>query len=365
MYSEKSWLGMVLVSIAMVATVATRAAAAEGERDLAEYFGGKLVTVIVGSAPGGSYDFFSRMLAIYGRQYLPGQPRIIVQNRTGAGGARALRSVYERPHDGLTIGTMSPTLTQAIVLGADLGVPGFDLATHRWVGGTLNLDATGMVASRTEVAKNWDGVLALDRKITVGASTPGGRNTIGADFLALLGGPIRMVYGYGGNAEIFPALDRGELEGIGVGRAVPRLFPDWAKTKFISFLYYWGPHPSKDPDMSALLKGYGAKAPPHVSEVWDVSEEHLKVLNISVGLSNVASNAYYLPPGVPDEVYEAWVKVFERMVENPEYRKISATAGYSVNLATPRDIEKVLLLARQLSPESLEFYRTLAIKGAQ
>jgi tripartite-type tricarboxylate transporter receptor subunit TctC len=366
MHSKKFSARALLMSIVTVALLASQATpAAEPERDLAKHFRQRVVTVIVGSAPGGSYDFFSRMLAIYGSQYLPGKPNIIVQNRTGGGGARALRAVYERPRDGLTIGTMSPTLTQKVVLGSDLGVPGFDLAAQKWVGGTLNLEATGMVASRTAVASNWEGVLALDRKLIVGASTPGGRNTIGADFLALLGGPIQMVYGYGGNAEIFPALDRGELEGIGVGRAVPRLFPDWAKTKFISFLYYWGPHPSKDPDMSALLKSYGAKAPPHISEVWKISKEHLTVLNISVGLSNVASNAYYLPPGVPDDVYQAWVKVFERMVENPEYRRISANAGYTVNLATPKDIENVLQLARQLSPEDLKFYRTLAIKGAQ
>ncbi len=355
-----------LMSIATVGLLIPQlTSAAEPKRDLAKYFRGKTVTVIVGSAPGGSYDFFSRMLAIYGSQYLPGKPRFIVQTRTGGGGARALRAVYERPRDGLTIGTMSPTLTQAVVLGSDLGVPGFNLATHRWVGGTLNLEATGMVAARTEVAKNWKDVLALGRKMVVGASTPGGRNTIGADFLALLGGPIRMVYGYGGNAEIFPALDRGELEGIGVGRAVPRLFPEWADKKYISFLYHWGPHPSKDPDMSKLLKSYGAKAPPHISEIWDLSEEHLKVLNISVGLSNVASNAYYFPPGVPDDIYQAWVKVFERIVKNPEYKKISAKAGYTVNLATPQDIGNVLGLARKLSPKSLKFYRTLAIKGAQ
>ena len=89
------------------------------------------------------------------------------------------------------------------------------------------------------------------------------------------------------------------------------------------------------------------------------------MLNISVGLSNVASNAYYLPPGVPDDIYQAWVKVFERIVKNPEYKKISAKAGYTVNLATPRDIGNVLGLARNLSPKSLKFYRTLAIKGAQ
>ncbi|MGH7784916.1 MAG: Bug family tripartite tricarboxylate transporter substrate binding protein, partial [Candidatus Binatia bacterium] len=49
-----------------------------------EFYKGKTIVVIVGTAPGGGFDTYSRMIARHLGRYLPGNPNIMVQNMPGA-----------------------------------------------------------------------------------------------------------------------------------------------------------------------------------------------------------------------------------------------------------------------------------------
>ena len=49
------------------------------------FYRSKTVTVIVGSAPGGLYDLWARLLARTMGKYIPGNPNMLVQNMPGAG----------------------------------------------------------------------------------------------------------------------------------------------------------------------------------------------------------------------------------------------------------------------------------------
>src|SRR5262245_30446218 len=44
------------------------------------FYQGKTITVVVGSAPGGLYDLWSRLLARTMGKYIPGNPNMLVQN---------------------------------------------------------------------------------------------------------------------------------------------------------------------------------------------------------------------------------------------------------------------------------------------
>src|SRR5688500_7735214 len=63
----------------------TASAAGFDERAVADFYRGKTVRIIVGSAPGGTYDTYSRILARHMPKHLPGNPTIIVENKPGAG----------------------------------------------------------------------------------------------------------------------------------------------------------------------------------------------------------------------------------------------------------------------------------------
>jgi len=62
--------------------------------------------VIVGFAPGGGVDTASRVIARHLVRFIPGEPRVIVQNMEGAAGIVSSNYLYQRaPADGLTLGS--------------------------------------------------------------------------------------------------------------------------------------------------------------------------------------------------------------------------------------------------------------------
>ena len=43
-----------------------------------DFFQGKQIRIVVGSAPGGGYDAYARLLSRYWAKHIPGEPKIIV-----------------------------------------------------------------------------------------------------------------------------------------------------------------------------------------------------------------------------------------------------------------------------------------------
>ncbi len=63
------------------------------------------VNILIGYPPGGGHDLEARIMARHLGQYLPGKPKVIVQNMPGAGGMIMSSYVYNRAKpDGTTIG---------------------------------------------------------------------------------------------------------------------------------------------------------------------------------------------------------------------------------------------------------------------
>jgi len=83
-----------------------------------EFYKGKTIVLIVGTAAGGGFDTYSRMLARHFGKYLPGNPNIVVQNMPGAGQLIAANHLYNRSQpDGLTVGHFSGSVIFRHVLG--------------------------------------------------------------------------------------------------------------------------------------------------------------------------------------------------------------------------------------------------------
>ena len=71
----------------------------------APYYEGKAIRIIVGTAPGGGYDTYTRLIARHFGKYIPGNPTIIVDNMPGAGGTLSANHLFKvAKGDGLTIG---------------------------------------------------------------------------------------------------------------------------------------------------------------------------------------------------------------------------------------------------------------------
>src|SRR5215470_14758957 len=68
------------------------------------FYQGKVVRIVVGAAPGGGFDVYSRAIARHWGKYIPGNPQILIENQAGAATLLAAKNVFRAKPDGPTIG---------------------------------------------------------------------------------------------------------------------------------------------------------------------------------------------------------------------------------------------------------------------
>ena len=86
---------------ALAALLAWTLPAAADEAQQAAYFKGKTIRFVVGTAPGGGYDSYARLLAPHLAKAL--DATVVVENQPGAGGLTAIDRIYTAPPDGLQV----------------------------------------------------------------------------------------------------------------------------------------------------------------------------------------------------------------------------------------------------------------------
>ena len=318
------------------------------------------IKILVGVSPGGGYDAFARLLSRFVVRYLPGQPNFVIQNLPGGGQERSLQGLLKEPADGLTVATMHPRWFIRPILGVEVNNWGVEQMRQATIlGGPSGGNASGgEVHIRQEVARTWDEVLALGRDITFGASIPGGTGSVGAEWAALLGAPIKIVYGYGGSSERAAAISRGEIDTDTLGqRTVTNLYPEWLGANFIAQLLWWGsPEPSQ-----AWLDSIGSPFPTHVFDIVSSTEEQRNVMNIVDSFGDF-SRAYMLAPGTPENIAKVWVDAYRAVFEDENLKQAVEAAGAPldfVGYVDPSVLTGALDLVADLSPEGLDFMKVL------
>src|SRR6478752_5272456 len=211
---------------------------AHAQDDVAAFYRGKQVRLVVGTAPGGGYDLFARIVARHIAAHIPGQPTVIVQNLPAAGGLVMTNQLYAvGPKDGTVIGVPINGIPTAPLLQSGTQ---FDQTRLTWIGST-NREAyvafvwhTVPIRSITELT---------GKEVVVGATTPG---TTMVDFPQLvndvLGFKFKIVRGYQGTPQINLAIERGEVQGMGgLGWAsVKAQTPHWISERKIRVLAQYG-----------------------------------------------------------------------------------------------------------------------------
>jgi len=105
------------VAVFGLAAVTSAPAAAQ---DVASFYKGKQMTIVVGSSAGGGYDTYARLVGRHMGKHIPGNPIFIVQNMPGAGGNVSANYLYNvAPKDGTVIGAYQ----SGVILEPLLGKP--------------------------------------------------------------------------------------------------------------------------------------------------------------------------------------------------------------------------------------------------
>ena len=174
------------------------------------FYAGKTVRIMAGFAPGGTIDLSARLFARHLPKYIPGNPSVIVQNMTGAGGQVAANYTFgvAKP-DGLTL-LQSPT---GPIMNAFLAPESVQYDVRRVQALWVSADSwvTVINVKATQVRKAED-LLRTSAKLRAGGSGLSSLRTLRPKLaLELFGVQHTLVTGYQGSADLLLALDKAEI----------------------------------------------------------------------------------------------------------------------------------------------------------
>ena len=273
---------------------------------VADFYAKRLVTILAGTATGGTYDLYARTIARHIGKYIPGSPKVVVQNAPGAGGyLGAMRVLDVGPHDGTVIGAMGSSALPFQPL-LDPNSPKFDPLRINWLGSTAGYNVLMLVRSDVPVYSVDD----LRKRETVMAAIAAGQfnSVIIAAVNAVFGAKIKGVRGHKGMNPAMLALENGEVEGYPTAPvdALKRLYSKQIAEGKFRLLLQFGPAPSKDfPDV------------PYALDLVKTAAER-SLLEVAQGPLGVGY-AYMLGPGVPQDRAAALRKAFEATLRDPDF----------------------------------------------
>src|ERR1700736_1181662 len=180
--------------------------------DVADFYRGKRISLVVGYGTGGGYDLYARMLGRFMSDHIPGKPTIIAQNMPGAGSRGAANWLYKvAPRDGTVIATLSQTTPTDQALGQP-GVQ-FDVRKFNWIGNMVVVNNFLYVSAASGVASLEQ---AKSKALAIGATGASSPSVLYPQVSNnLLGTKFRIVSGYVSGGDINIAVERGEVDGRG------------------------------------------------------------------------------------------------------------------------------------------------------
>ena len=211
-----------LVLAVLLSAPASGAALAQSNE---EFYRGKTLQIDVGFGPGGGYDLWARTLARHIGQHIPGHPAVLVQNIPGAGSLTALSRLYNTaPKDGTVIAAVA----RAAILGPMLGATGarFDPQKLSWIG-TPTIDTNVCIANTNASVKTARDL--FDHTLITGDTGPGsGTYLYPRGLKELMGLKFQSVSGFPSTADVFLAMERGEVAGVCEALdSIQSRRPDW------------------------------------------------------------------------------------------------------------------------------------------
>ena len=179
----------------------------------AEFYGGKTIRFIVGYAPGGGYDTYTRAIARHIGKHIPGNPSAIVENMEGAGSLLAANYMFNKADpDGLTVGNFNSGMVTQQALGST-GVR-FDARKFGWIGAPVQGMPACMVMGFTAL-RTLDEVMQSSHELKFGATRAGASSVDLPKIMnALMGTSFNVISGYKGTGPIRVALQRREIDGF-------------------------------------------------------------------------------------------------------------------------------------------------------
>jgi tripartite-type tricarboxylate transporter receptor subunit TctC len=269
-----------------------------------EPFAGKTVTLIIGFGAGGGYDLWGRLVARHIGRHLPGNPTVVPQNMPGAGSYVAASHIYAAaPKDG----TVFAIIARDAALGPLSNAPGarFDATKMSWLGSPTREHNVCIANSNAKVKTAHD---LSTTQLIVGDTGPGtGTRSYPKVLNDILGYKFKIVSGFRSSADVFLAMERGEVEGICESLdSVNQRRPDWIPKKVVNVLLQAGAETHSE------LKGV-----PNVLSLVRNDEEK-QVIEYTYAGQDIG-RPFVAPPDMPPERLKMLREAFAATMKDPDF----------------------------------------------
>jgi tripartite-type tricarboxylate transporter receptor subunit TctC len=319
---------------AVIAAVAWGAPVSANE--VADFYKGKTVTIVVGHQVGTGFDIYARAMAPHFTRHMPGNPNVIVQNMLGASGLAAANWMANvAPKDGTVMATFVHTVAFEPVFGNAKAQ--YDPAKLAWIGNMEESIGTCGVTKASGIAK-FDDLLAKEAVFgATGATGPLG--TFAQAVRNLIGAKLKVVYGYKGSAEVKLAMNRGEVQGI-CGLPLSTIKSFWADEyksgEFRPVIQLSG-------KPSAELKGL-----PHVDS-FAKTEEDKHVFGLIFGAQSLG-RVYVGPPGQPETRVKALRDALMATMKDEKFLADAAKAKIDIDPMTGEEVAAMIAKLSAVPP---------------
>ena len=291
------------------------------------FYKGKILDLYIGFTSGGTYDTYSRLVAQFMGDHIPGKPKIVPKQMVGAGSRAAATHIFNiAPKDGTQLGTADQALAMQQVLN-DPGIQ-FDANKFIWIGNPI-------ADNNTMAAWTASGVTSIDeakkREFVVGANGITASAQYPQAMNVLLGTKFKIITGYPGGTDINLAMQRGEvaIRGQNSWSSWKSQHMDWIKAKQITILVQIGLTKDKELPEVPLLMDLATTPDDRAA---------LKLLSAPTAIGR----PIFTTPGVPQERVEALRAAFNATMKDPAFLATAAKANMDLNPVSGEELQRIV-----------------------
>jgi tripartite-type tricarboxylate transporter receptor subunit TctC len=207
------FISKVSPAIAAAACLALMGGAASAS--VQDFYASRNVDFLIGTAPGGGYDGYGRIVARHIGKHIPGNPSLIVRNMPGASGLVMTNHLYNVvARDGATLAILHNNMTVEPVIGNENAR--FDATRFNWIGSANKLANVCVAWHEVPVRTAED---LRSREWVVGGTARRSSTVQQANVFSVLGGAnLKVIAGYPSSTSLILALERRELDiACGIG----------------------------------------------------------------------------------------------------------------------------------------------------
>ena len=291
---------------------------------------GKSLTVLIGFGPGGGYDLWGRVVARHMGRRLPGNPSGVPQNMPGAGSYNAANHIYNvAPKDGTVMGIIARDAPMGPLTGQK--GPRFDPLKVSWIG-TPTKETNVCIGFHTAKVKKVEDLFANEIIFgDIGAAT--GTHTYPKALSSILGLKFKLIAGFSSSAEVFLAMERGEVDGICESLdSVHGKKPDWIPKKIVNVLFQGGAAPNPE-----------IKDVPFILDLAKTDEQRQSIRFLYAG--QAIGRPFLAPPDMPPARLKMLRDAFNATLKDAEF--IAETKRLNLEL-DPETGEQLEATIRQI-----------------